>query len=223
MKLIHTGLAAGAALAIVGCATDPNTGQRIYGNTAKGTAAGAIIGAGLGTLAGGDDGRNAAIGAAVGAIAGGSVGVYMDKQEAEMRRRTAGTGIEVERVGDQLALTMPSDVTFPVDSSTIQTEFYSPLDEVAATLKEFPSTAVDIIGHADSTGADDYNMELSERRAMAVRSYLERQDVRSVRIAAAGMGESRPVASNDTAQGRAQNRRVEIILTPIVDDPQAVQ
>lgn len=210
-------IAAGAALTLTACATDPNTGERVWGNTAGGTAIGAVVGAGLGTLAGGDDKRNAAIGAVIGGIAGGSVGVYMDKQEAEMRRRTAGTGIQVQRVGDQLALTMPADVTFPVNSSDIQPQFLASLDEVAATLRDYPSTAVDIIGHADSTGADDYNQALSERRALSVQRYLEGQGVRPVRLASAGFGETRPIASNDTAAGRAQNRRVEIILTPIVD------
>ena len=205
------------AVSLAACATDPNTGQRIYGNTAKGAAAGAIIGAGLGTLAGGDDKRNAAIGAVVGGIAGGSVGVYMDKQEAAMRAATQGTGIEVTRVGDQLALSMPSDVTFATGQSNIQSQFYGPLNDVAKTLVDFPQTAVDIIGHADSVGSDSSNQALSERRAQSVRSYLESQGVRPVRMISYGYGETRPIASNDTAEGRAQNRRVEIILTPIED------
>ena len=178
-------------------------------------AAGAILGAGAGMMAGGDDKRNAAIGAAVGAIAGASVGVYMDKQEEKLRQQTAGTGITVDRVGDQLQLTMPSNVTFAVNSATIQPGFYGPLNDVAATLIEFPSTAVDIIGHASSDGADDYNMTLSQQRAAAVRSYLINQGTQAVRINAIGMGETQPIADNATAQGRAANRRVEIILTPI--------
>ena len=178
-------------------------------------AAGAILGAGAGMMAGGDDKRNAAIGAAVGAIAGASVGVYMDKQEEKLRQQTAGTGITVDRVGDQLQLTMPSNVTFAVNSATIQPGFYGPLNDVASTLIEFPSTAVDIIGHASSDGADDYNMTLSQQRAAAVRSYLINQGTQAVRINAIGMGETQPIADNATAQGRAANRRVEIILTPI--------
>lgn len=178
-------------------------------------AAGAILGAGAGMMAGGDDKRNAAIGAAVGAIAGASVGVYMDKQEEKLRQQTAGTGITVDRVGDQLQLTMPSNVTFAVNSATIQPGFYGPLNDVASTLIEFPSTAVDIIGHASSDGADDYNMTLSQQRAAAVRSYLINQGTQAVRINAIGMGETQPIADNATAEGRAANRRVEIILTPI--------
>ena len=191
------------------CQTGPS--QRVLTTGA----AGAILGAGAGMMAGGDDKRNAAIGAAVGAIAGVSVGVYMDKQEEKLRQQTAGTGITVDRVGDQLQLTMPSNVTFAVNSATIQPGFYGPLNDVAATLIEFPSTAVDIIGHASSDGADDYNMTLSQQRAAAVRSYLINQGTQAVRINAIGMGETQPIADNATAEGRAANRRVEIILTPI--------
>jgi outer membrane protein OmpA-like peptidoglycan-associated protein len=182
-----------------------------------GAAAGAIVGAGVGMAAGGDDKRNAAIGAAVGAIAGASVGGYMDKQERELREATAGTGIEVERKGDQLQLTMPSNVTFAVNSATIQPGFYGPLDDVAKTLVQYPSTAVDIIGHASSDGADDTNMTLSQQRAQAVRTYLVGKGTQAVRINAIGMGETQPIADNATPEGRAANRRVEIILTPITE------
>ncbi|MBI1400782.1 OmpA family protein [Hyphomonas sp.] len=180
-----------------------------------GTAAGAILGAGVGMAAGGDDKRNAAIGAAVGAIAGAAVGGYMDEQERKLKEATAGTGIEVTRQGDQLQLTMPSNVTFTVNSATIQPGFYGPLNDVAKTLVEYPSTAVDIIGHASSDGADDYNMTLSQQRAAAVRTYLINRGTQAVRINAIGMGETQPIADNSTAEGRAANRRVEIILTPI--------
>ncbi|MBK8197612.1 MAG: OmpA family protein [Acidobacteria bacterium] len=191
------------------CQTGPS--QRVL----TGGAAGAILGAGAGMMAGGDDKRNAAIGAAVGAIAGAAVGGYMDEQERKLKEATAGTGIEVDRVGDQLQLTMPSNVTFAVNSATIQPGFYGPLNDVAATLVEYPSTAVDIIGHASSDGADDYNMTLSQQRATSVRTYLINQGTQAVRINAIGMGETQPIADNSTAEGRAANRRVEIILTPI--------
>ncbi|MEL7033878.1 MAG: OmpA family protein, partial [Pseudomonadota bacterium] len=182
------------------------------------TAGGAIIGAGVGMMAGGDDKRNAAIGAVVGAIAGAGVGVYMDKQEEELRRQTAGTGIEVQRVGDQIALTMPSGITFDVNSAAIKGDFYGPLDEVSTTLIEYPSTAVDVVGHASSDGPDDYNQALSERRANSVQSYLVNSGVQSVRLQAFGMGETQPIADNSTEAGRIANRRVEILLTPIVED-----
>jgi outer membrane protein OmpA-like peptidoglycan-associated protein len=191
------------------CQTGPS--QRVL----TGAAAGAILGAGVGMAAGGDDKRNAAIGAAVGAIAGASVGGYMDEQERKLKEATAGTGIEVTRQGDQLQLTMPSNVTFTVNSATIQPGFYGPLNDVAKTLVEYPSTAVDIIGHASSDGADDYNMTLSQQRAASVRTYLINQGTQAVRINAIGMGETQPIADNATAEGRAANRRVEIILTPI--------
>ncbi|WOR14643.1 OmpA family protein [Hyphomonas sp. FCG-A18] len=187
-------------------------------NRQLGTAAGgAIIGAGVGVLAGGDDKRNAAVGAVIGGIAGAAVGGYMDKQEEKLRQQTAGTGIEVERQGDQIALTMPSSVTFPVDSSRIQPSFQAPLTDVANTLLEFPSTTVDIVGHASSDGADDYNLDLSIRRAQSVQSFLIARGVQDIRLNALGMGETRPIADNATAAGRAANRRVEILLTPVVE------
>jgi outer membrane protein OmpA-like peptidoglycan-associated protein len=191
------------------CETGPSR------NVMTGTAAGAILGAGAGMMAGGDDKRNAAIGAAVGAIAGASVGVYMDKQEEKLRQQTAGTGIEVQRQGDQLALTMPSGITFAQSSATIQPAFYQALNSVASTLIEYPSTAVDIRGHASSEGARDFNQRLSQQRADSVRSYLANQGVQPVRMTAIGMGIDYPVADNSTEAGRVQNRRVEIILTPI--------
>lgn len=203
MKYALTALVAAGMLA--GC-------QNIGDKTLIGAGAGAVAGAGLGTLAGGDDKRNAAIGAAVGAIAGGAVGVYMDKQEEELRRQTAGTGIEVARQGDQIALTMPSGITFDVNSATIKPSFYGPLNDVASTLVEYPSTAVDIVGHASADGPDDYNMRLSEQRAASVQTYLVQQGVSSVRLYAIGMGETQPLGGP-----LAADRRVEILLTPVTE------
>ena len=203
-------LAASAAL-VAGC-------QNVSNRTLGTTAGGAIIGAGAGTLAGGDDTRNAAIGAVVGALAGAAVGVYMDRQEEELRRKTEGTGIEVARVGDQIQLSMPSSITFPVDSADIQPGFTTTLNEVATTLVDYPQTAIDIVGHASSDGPDDYNQALSERRAASVQSYLMAQGLQSVRLRAIGMGETSPIADNATAAGRAANRRVEILLTPVVEE-----
>lgn len=203
-------IAAALMLPIVhACETGPS--QRVLTTGA----AGAILGAGAGMMAGGDDKRNAAIGAAVGAIAGASVGVYMDKQEEKLRQQTAGTGIEVERQGDQIALTMPSGISFQQGSAQIQPAFFQTLNQVAATLNEYPSTAVDIRGHASSEGARDFNQRLSQQRADAVRSYLTNQGVQAVRMTAVGMGIDYPVADNSTEAGRSQNRRVEIILTPV--------
>lgn len=208
MKTTLTILAAAALIA--GC-------QNVSNRTLGTAAGGAIIGAGVGMIAGGDDKRNAAIGAVVGGLAGAGIGVYMDKQEEELRRQTEGTGIEVQRVGDQIALTMPSGITFDVNSAAIQGGFYGPLDEVSTTLNNYPKTAVDVVGHASSDGADAYNQELSERRAASVQSYLVNSGVQSVRLRAIGMGETQPIADNSTQAGRVANRRVEILLTPIVE------
>lgn len=201
----------GAALVLTACET--GISQRTMGTTA----AGAVIGAGVGVLAGGDDTRNAAIGAVVGAIAGASVGVYMNKQEEALRKRTEGTGIGVERVGDQIALTMPSGITFAANESDVQPGFQNSLNEVAATLVEFPSTAVDIVGHASSDGDDASNQALSEARARSVRTYLINNGLQAVRANAVGLGETQPVADNSTIEGRIANRRVEILLTPVVE------
>ena len=209
MKTTLTVLAAAALLA--GC-------QNVSNRTLGTAAGGAILGAGVGMIAGGDDKRNAAIGAVVGGLAGAAVGVYMDRQEEALRQQTAGTGIEVERVGDQIALTMPSGITFDVNSAEIQGDFYGPLDEVGTTLLEYPKTDVAVVGQASSDGSDDYNQELSERRANSVRSYLINSGVQSVRLQAIGMGETQPIADNATQAGREANRRVEILLTPIVEE-----
>lgn len=205
-------VAAALALPLVhACESGPS--QRVWTTGA----AGAILGAGAGMMAGGDDKRNAAIGAAVGAIAGAGVGVYMDKQEEKLRQQTAGTGIEIERQGDQLALTMPSGITFRQGSAEIDPSFFQALNNVAATLVEYPSTAVDIRGHASSEGDRNFNQRLSQQRADAVRNYLANQGVQGVRMSSIGMGIDYPVADNSTEAGRVQNRRVEIILTPVAE------
>lgn len=207
-------------LAIALCALSllPACAEGPSRNVWTGAAAGAILGAGAGTLAGGDDTRNAAIGAAVGAIAGAAVGDYMDKQEAKLRQQTAGTGIGVERQGDQIALTMPSNITFDFDSAAIKPDFYATLNDVATTLVDYPSTAVDVVGYASSEGKAEYNLQLSQRRADSVSNYLVNQGVASVRLKSTGMGIANPIADNSTPEGRAANRRVEIILTPVVDE-----
>ncbi len=211
MKTSILALAVLALPVLQACETGPS--QRVM----TGAAAGAILGAGAGMMAGGDDRRNAAIGAAVGAVAGAAVGGYMDRQEEALRQQTAGTGIEVSRVGDQIALTMPSGITFAQSSATIQSAFFAPLNDVARTLNEYPSTAIDIRGHASSEGNRDFNQRLSQQRAESVRNYLVNQGVASVRMQAVGMGIDFPVADNSTEAGRQQNRRVEIILTPVTE------
>jgi len=200
--------------------TDPYTGMPVRNNTGTGALAGAAGGALLGYLTNtnkGEQGRkNALIGAGVGALAGGAVGNYMDRQQADFRRSLEGSGVAIRRNGDQIVLVMPSDVTFAVDKSDVQPQFTRVLDDVARTLNAYPQTTIDVVGHADSTGPDDYNERLSERRAGSVAGYLTGPGrVLPDRIFVAGQGERQPIASNDTAEGRAQNRRVEIILRPL--------
>ena len=180
-----------------------------------GTATGAAVGAGIGALAGDDDRRNALIGAGIGALAGGAVGTYLDRQQRALEQDLAGTGAEVERVGNELLVTLPSNVTFATDSAQIQSQFYPALNQVAATLNQYPESYLDIIGHTDSTGTDEYNQALSERRAASVANYFRSQGVLPQRLAAYGMGESEPVASNATPEGRQANRRVELRIVPL--------
>ena len=211
-----TALALSGAVVTTACTTDPYTGQRTISKTAIGAIGGALGGYLVGDLVGGRGDRTEKIvGAGIGAIAGGAVGAYMDKQERDLRRQTAGTGVEVIRQGDDLILRMPSGITFPVDSSTIQPQFRSTLDQVAQTLASYNQTYVDVLGHTDSTGSDAYNQALSERRAGAVADYLTSRGVARARMGIRGYGESAPIASNDSEMGRAQNRRVEIKVVPV--------
>lgn len=217
MKRQFVAVAAAAALAAA-CTTDPFTGERQLSNTAGG----ALIGAGAGALVGlavGGTGvaqRNAAlIGAGVGALAGGAIGAYMDQQEAELRAQLQGTGVSVTRNGDYIILNMPSNITFATDQDAISTQFYPTLNSVSLVLQKYNRTLVDVYGHTDSTGSDEHNLDLSQRRALSVATYLNAQGIDSRRFSVIGYGETRPIASNATAEGRALNRRVEIQLLPI--------
>ena len=205
-----------AMLVTSACTTDPYTGQQTINRMAVGIGVGALSGYLLGDLVGGSHDRNAKIiGAGIGAIAGGAVGNYMDRQEAELRRQTAGTGVDVYRQGDELVLRMPSGITFPVDRYDIQPQFQSTLDQVSQTLASYDQTYIDVLGHTDSTGSDAYNQSLSERRAQSVSDYLSARGVARARIGLRGYGESQPIASNETESGRSENRRVEIKVVPI--------
>jgi Outer membrane protein and related peptidoglycan-associated (lipo)proteins len=207
-----------AALALSGCVTDPETGNRRISKAAIGGVGGAVGGYLLGDLLGGRNDRTEKIvGAGIGALAGAGVGAYMDAQEKKLREQTAGTGVDVVREGDELLLRMPSGITFATDQATVQPQFQTTLDQVASTLAEYPKTMIDVLGHTDSDGSEAYNQSLSERRAQAVANYLGRRGVDPIRIATMGYGETRPVASNETAAGKAQNRRVEIKIVPAVE------
>ncbi len=210
-SMIASVMALGLAVA---CATTDRYGNVTQDNATAGILAGAAAGALLGTLAGGDDRRNALIGAGVGALTGGAIGIYMDRQEEDFRQRLRGSGVTVRRVGDNLHLVMPGDVTFATDSAEISARFNPVLNDVADVLRDYPATYVDVLGHADSRGDTRYNQRLSERRASSVAGELIDRGVNRYRLYVAGVGETRPVASNDTDAGRAANRRVEIRIAP---------
>jgi len=213
---VFAALAVSGALLTTACTTDPYTGQRTVNRTAVGIIGGAVGGYLLGDLVGGDHDRNAKmIGAGIGAIAGGAVGNYMDRQEADLRRQTAGTGVDVIRTGDELVLRMPAGITFAIDSSALQPGVQGTLNEVARTLASYNQTYIDVLGHTDSTGSEAYNQTLSERRAQSVADYLASHGVARARMGIRGYGETQPIASNDTEVGRAQNRRVEIKVVPV--------
>jgi outer membrane protein OmpA-like peptidoglycan-associated protein len=194
--------------------TNPYTGQQQTSNTAKGAGVGAAAGAIIGALAGGSR-KSALIGAGVGVLAGGAVGNYMDKQEAQLRQQLQGTGVSVTRNGDNLILNMPGNVTFATNQSDVNANFYPVLNSVALVLKQYEKTMIDVVGHTDSTGSMQLNMQLSQARAASVGAYLQSQGILAARIATQGVGPQYPIASNDTPEGRAQNRRVELILRPL--------
>jgi outer membrane protein OmpA-like peptidoglycan-associated protein len=216
-KRFTTAVAAAALLSTTaGCVTDPETGERRVSRTAVGAALGGAGGYVLGEVLGGRrDRTERIIGAGIGAIAGGAVGRYMDQQERELRQRTAGTGVVVERQGDELLVTMPNQaLTFPINSYQIQPQFYTLLDQVASTLVSSPQTLIDVYGHTDPSGGDAINVPLSQNRAQAVANYLIQRGVNPARIRTQGFASSRPIADNSTEMGRAQNRRVEIRIAP---------
>ncbi len=181
-----------------------------------GVGIGAIVGAAAGAvIGGGSKRRNMLIGAGVGALAGGGIGHYMDKQEKELKKELDDSDVGVTRVGDRIVLDMPNQVTFDVDKSDVKQNFYPVLEDISMVLRKYEKTYVDVIGHTDSTGSAQYNEGLSVRRAQSVTNILVSNCVQRGRIGVAGAGEEQPVASNATAAGRTQNRRVEIILSPV--------
>jgi outer membrane protein OmpA-like peptidoglycan-associated protein len=212
------------AIVLASCqSTDPLTGRTQINNTAGGAVLGALAGAGAGLLVAnnksGDDKRKAAlIGAGIGLLVGGSVGNYMDKQEQELRQQLVNSGVSVTRVGGNIVLNLPSNVTFASDSSNINQAFGGVLNSVAIILNKYPKTLLDIDGHTDATGSAQHNQQLSEKRATSVGRYLNGQLVDPRRLLIAGFGETRPIATNATADGRATNRRVEIRIAPLGQD-----
>ncbi|MBI3772407.1 MAG: OmpA family protein [Gammaproteobacteria bacterium] len=205
-------------LGVAGCSTvNPYTGEKQTAKATSGALIGGVTGAVIGAATGDKEHRKQRVlkGAGIGAIAGGGVGYYMDVQEAKLREKLQNTGVSVTRNGDNIILNMPSAITFDVNSAGLKPDFFSALDSVNLVLKEYESTLVTVAGHTDSTGAADHNMALSQQRAQTVAQYLQNHGVVAERLAAVGYGETHPVASNETADGKARNRRVEITLDPI--------
>lgn len=218
-KLIVASVSIAAMLGAAACTTtDPYSSTPGRNNTATGAVAGALGGALLGYLtntSSGEQGRkNALIGAGVGALAGAGVGQYMDRQQRALEAELSGTGVGVARQGDNLVLRMPSDITFATNQSSLDSRSLPVLADVARVLNEYDRSMVDVIGHTDSSGGDAINQPLSERRASSVASYLMDNGVIRERLYVAGNSARNPIASNDTAQGKAQNRRVEILIRP---------
>ncbi|MDN5513662.1 MAG: OmpA family protein [Pseudomonas sp.] len=218
MKTRRNLIAATALMAMLaGCTTNPYTGESqagkagVYGGI--GAATGAVIGAATSSKK--DRAKGALIGAAVGGAAGGGYGYYVDTQEAKLRQTLQGTGVQVQRNGDDLKLIMPGNITFGSNSADISSSFYPTLNSLVLVFKEFDKNGVNIVGHTDSTGSQELNQSLSQRRAQSVANYLTANGVPGQRISAYGAGPSQPIASNSTDAGRAQNRRVEINLRPL--------
>ena len=208
-----------SAVFVWACSTiNPYTGEE---QTSKATK-GALIGAAAGLVVGlvtGDDAvdrrQRALIGAGIGALAGGSIGYYMDVQEAKLRQKMAGTGVSVTRIGDNITLYMPGNITFATASADLNADFFRVLNGVSEVVSEYEQTLVEVAGHTDSRGSAEYNQALSERRADSVAAYMESQGIMPLRVITVGMGEDMPVADNSTADGQTLNRRVELTLVPL--------
>ncbi|MEE9329694.1 MAG: OmpA family protein [Parvularculaceae bacterium] len=206
-----------SALAMVAACTttDPYTGEQKTSKATKGAIYGAIGGAVVGAATNKDKAlENAIYGAAAGAAIGGGIGAYMDRQEQALRAELEASGVSIRRVGDQIELVMPSNITFASNQSDIKPEFYQTLNGVGKVLAKYDQTTLVIGGHTDASGSDDYNMDLSIKRAENVGNYLASQGVVSPRIRALGYGESQPVADNTSDSGKSQNRRVQILIDP---------
>ena len=210
---------AGLTAMLGGCTTlDAYTQESKTSNATKGAIIGAASGAVVGLISGDDSverRKRALIGAGVGALAGGAIGYYMDQQEAKLRTELEGTGVSVTRIGNNITLNMPGNITFATGSSDLSSSFFDVLNSVSKVLTEFDQTVVEVAGHTDSDGSAQYNQGLSERRAQAVAQYFRTQDIIEQRLIPIGQGESRPVADNTTTSGKQANRRVEITMVPV--------
>ena len=216
-------IAATALTVLSGCATQnpyDNQGQAQNSGGMSKTAKYGGLGALAGAVAGAaidhnNRGKGALIGAAVAGAASAGYGYYADKQEAALRASMANTGVEVQRQGDNIKLVMPGNITFATDSSAIASSFYSPLNNLAGSLKQYNQNMIEIVGYTDSTGSRQHNMDLSQQRAQSVATYLTSHGVDAAHLSVRGAGPDSPIASNADVNGRAQNRRVEVNLKPI--------
>jgi outer membrane protein OmpA-like peptidoglycan-associated protein len=208
-----------AALLLSACTSNPYTGESQVSKGLLGAGTGAALGAAAGALLGKTTSlktrKSALIGAGIGALAGGGVGVYMDQQESKLRQRLENSGVSVTRVGDNIILNMPSNITFDVDRAEVKPDFYDTLESVGLVLAEYNQSYIDVLGHTDSDGADDYNFDLSRRRANSVAQYLVSQQLDPNRFSVEGRGEREPIASNSSSSGKSRNRRVEITIQPL--------
>jgi outer membrane protein OmpA-like peptidoglycan-associated protein len=229
-RLVSTStLAMTLSVLLTACASqNPYQQQNPYENqapqasskTGKYAGIGAVAGAIAGAAINHDNrGKGALIGAAVAGAAGAGYGYYADRQEAELRRSMQGTGVEVQRQGDDIKLIMPGNITFATDSADIASNFYAPLNNLASSFRQYDQNSIEVVGHTDSTGSRQHNMDLSQRRAQSVANYLFAQGVDGSRVSIRGAGPDQPVASNANDAGRAQNRRVEINLRPLPGQP----
>ncbi len=200
-----------ASLAMAGCATNE------YSNTSKGAAIGAVLGAVSGKATGNHKDKRLVIGAAVGALAGAAVGSYMDKQEKALKEELSGSGVKVIRDGDKLRLDIPAQLTFDINRADIKSNLYPVFNDIAKVLRDYEKTMLVIAGHTDDTGPYQYNMNLSQSRANSVKQYLVAQNVQPIRIETQGYGPNYPAVPNNSDANRAQNRRVEIHIEPIVE------
>tara|TARA_R110002072_G_scaffold89737_9_gene201039 strand:+ start:23704 stop:24366 length:663 start_codon:yes stop_codon:yes gene_type:complete len=201
-----------------GCMTyDPYTDEEKVSKATSGAAIGAVAGAiiGVATSSKKDRAKGALIGAAAGGAIGGGAGYYMDKQEATLRHQLKNSGISVVREGNEITLVMPGNITFETAKAEIQADFEPVLNSLAIVLEEFDKTAIQIIGHTDSTGSLGFNQTLSEQRAGSVKLALQARNIAPGRIHASGLGPRNPIASNDTVEGKQANRRVELKLLPL--------
>lgn len=214
-------LFAATTFALAGCSTvNPYTGEKQTSNATKGAIIGGLAGAAVG-LATGKDAKSrrqyATVGLGAGAATGAGVGYYMDVQEAKLREQLQSTGVQVIRDGDNIILSMPGNITFASDSTALSTQAKEALSSVSLVLKEYKKTSIVVAGYTDSTGQASYNQLLSQQRAQSVANELLNSKVENSRLHIQGFGATNFIASNDTTEGRAQNRRVELTLVPTAE------